>query len=107
MSSNCTHVAPQCPVSETLYGYRPNLGGNYFLCILFGVLLVCQLAIYVLLRSRRSYTIFVSAGLVGELVGYVGRILLHHNPWYEYAESIQIACLVIAPSFLAAGIYVC
>ena len=38
-------------------------------------------------------------------VGYVGRIMLHHNPWSGNAFDIQIVCLIIAPAFIAAGIY--
>jgi len=45
-------------------------------------------------------------GCFGEAVGYVGRILLNHNPWSSTGFKIQICCLVLAPSFLAAGIYV-
>lgn len=37
--------------------------------------------------------------------GYVGRIMLHHNPWDGNGFDIQICCLIIAPAFIAAGIY--
>ena len=38
-------------------------------------------------------------------LGYVGRILLHNNPWSNDGFEIQICCLIIAPAFIAAGIY--
>ena len=31
--------------------------------------------------------------------------MLHHNPWSETGFDIQICCIIIAPAFLAAGIY--
>ena len=31
--------------------------------------------------------------------------MLHHNPWSSNAFDIQIVCLIIAPAFIAAGIY--
>jgi len=37
--------------------------------------------------------------------GYVGRIMLHNNPWDGNGFNIQICCLIIAPAFFAAGIY--
>lgn len=40
-----------------------------------------------------------------EFVGYIGRILMHSNPWSQSYFDIQICCLVLSPSFLAAGIY--
>ncbi len=41
----------------------------------------------------------------GEAVGYGGRIMMHKNPWDRNGFKTQICCLVLAPSFLAAGIY--
>ena len=37
--------------------------------------------------------------------GYVGRITLHSNPWSSNGFEIQICCLIIAPAFIAAGVY--
>jgi RTA1 like protein len=45
-------------------------------------------------------------GTFGEAVGYGGRIMMHSNPWSGAGFKTQICCLVLAPSFLAAGIYV-
>ena len=50
--------------------------------------------------------IVVGLGTFGEAVGYGGRIMMYNNPWSGAGFKIQICCLVLAPSFLAAGIYV-
>lgn len=104
MSSSCTHVTSNCPVEYTLYGYRPDLGANVTFAVLFAVLLVLQVVIGTYTRTW-TYTIAVSLGILGELLGYIGRLIMHSNPWDEAGLDIQIVCLVIAPSFLAAGIY--
>lgn len=47
----------------------------------------------------------VGLGVFGEMVGYIGRLIMHQNPWSNAGFETQICCLVLAPSFLAAGIY--
>lgn len=36
----CTEVTPVCPVEATLYGYRPNAGGNGFFAAIFTILFI-------------------------------------------------------------------
>ena len=47
----------------------------------------------------------VGLGVFSEMVGYIGRLIMHQNPWSNPGFETQICCLVLAPSFLAAGIY--
>lgn len=104
MSKQCSSVSQTCPVSATLYGYRPILGVNSFLAALFGTLLIAHIVIGTWKRSW-TFMIAISIGCFGELMGYIGRLLLHTNPWSETGLEIEICCLVLAPSFLAAGVY--
>lgn len=101
---HCTSVSPDCPVEATLYGYYPNLGGNAFFAALFGVLLISQLIIGTVTRTW-TFMIAVGIGCFGEMVGYIGRLVQYNNPWSDAGLETQICCLVISPSFLAAGIY--
>jgi len=39
------------------------------------------------------------------MLGYIGRVWMHTNPWISAAFQMQSTCLIIAPSFLAASIY--
>lgn len=42
-----------------------------------------------------------------ELVGYLGRVMLHHNP-FSHADFLNnLVCLTIAPAFLTASLYLC
>lgn len=51
---------------------------------------------------------FATALVIGaflEVAGYIGRILMHYNPWSPPAFKLQIVCLILSPTFIAAGIY--
>lgn len=101
---NCTEVTPQCPVSATTYGYYPNLGVNALYLAIFSFLLLLNV-VYVLRYRLWTYAFAVSASCLLELLGYVGRVAMHYNPWSDWGFRIQVICLIIGPSFLAAGIY--
>ena len=100
----CTEITPQCPVELTLYGYYPQLGPNAFFVGIFGLCFVAQL---VMGSLRRTWTFLLALGFatIGETLGYAGRVMMNDNPWSDAGFKMQICCLVLAPSFLAAGIY--
>lgn len=103
---DCEIVSPECPVENTIYGYAPNLGANGFYAFVFGVCAIAQLYfIYRYWRLWKGYSILVFVGAVGECCGYAGRILLGQNPWNGAAMPIQLVLLMVAPSFLAAALY--
>lgn len=101
---NCTEVTPLCPVEATTYGYYPNLGLHSTLCAAFVICALLQIGFGVWHRSW-TFMIALAGGSIMEAVGYVGRIMMHANPWSDNAFRIQICCLILAPSFIAAGIY--
>ncbi|KAL2860041.1 RTA1 like protein-domain-containing protein [Aspergillus pseudodeflectus] len=103
-TANCTSVTPECPVSATTYAYVPNLGANAFFAALFGVCGVYHLAVGVKSRGW-TFMIALALGALMEMVGYIGRILMHDNVWDSNAFRQQIVCLILAPSLIAAGIY--
>ena len=97
-------MSAECPVAGTIYGYEPNLGANIFFAAFFGFALLVQL--YLGIRYKTwTYMIAVAAGCAAECIGYIGRIMLHSNPYSGDGFDIQIVCLIFAPAFLAAGIY--
>jgi hypothetical protein len=105
-TDDCKEVSPACPVEATIYGYTPNLGGNAFYAVVFASCALVQ--VYYIVRFWRlwkSFSILTCIGCVGECCGYVGRILLHNNPWNGAALPIQLILLMISPSFLAAALY--
>ena len=69
-----------CSVSTGTVPYQPNVGGNAFYATLFATFLVIQL--YLGIRTKTwSFTVPMLFGLILEIAGYIGRILLHDNPW--------------------------
>ncbi|MCJ1389508.1 hypothetical protein MMC18_002365 [Xylographa bjoerkii] len=101
---SCKVISSECPVQDSIYGYYPNLGVNAFFAAFFGVCLVIQAAQGIKYKSW-SFTIPFAIGCLAECIGYVGRVLLHSNPWDNTGFEMQICCLIMAPAFLAAGIY--
>lgn len=100
----CVEVGPLCPVEGTLYGYYPSIGANAFFAAFFGLCLIVQLGLGIKYRTW-TFMIALGFGCLGELIGYIGRILLYNNPFDNLGFQIQICCLIISPAFIAAGIY--
>lgn len=100
----CHEVSPACPVSATTYGYYPELGPNAFFLALFATLFFASLGIGIWSRTW-TYTLALGGGTLLEALGYLGRVLQHRNPWHKAAFEMQICCLVLGPSFVAAAIY--
>lgn len=104
--ATCIEVSPLCPVEATTYGYYPNFGANVFFTAFFGFLGVIQLGWGIYYRTW-TFLVAVAVGAFMEMAGYIGRIMMNDNPWSSPAFKLQIVCLVLAPSFTAAGIYLC
>lgn len=102
--ADCFEVGPLCPVQATTYGYYPNFGGNVFFAVFFGVLGISQLGLGIYFRTW-TFMIALGIGALMEMAGYIGRVLMNDNPWSAPAFKLQIVCLVLAPTFVAAGIY--
>ena len=105
MSLKCTEVGPRCPVEFSTLGYAPNLPINAFFAAFFGVLLLVHIPLAIRYKTW-SYAVAVALGCLGEVVGYIGRIMLHQNPYNQNGFIIQMCCLVIAPAFNSAALYV-
>lgn len=108
MSSNpyhdCSSVSDACPVKGTIYGYTPNLIANAIFAGAFGLFLAAHLLLPFKYKTW-TFGILMSLGAFAEVVGYAGRIIMHSNPWNNAGFTMQICCLVLAPSFFAAALY--
>ncbi|KAF2760759.1 putative RTA1 domain protein [Pseudovirgaria hyperparasitica] len=95
-----------CPIDIARFHYLPNVAGNVFFCIVFGVCLLLQL-FFGIKHKTWGYMVAMVFGLVLELLGYVGRLLLHNNPFLFDNFLLYLICLTIGPAFLSAAIYLC
>jgi hypothetical protein len=83
-----------CPLSEAIITYQPNIGGNASFLSLFGFLFLVQL--YLGIRHKTwSYLVGMNMGLILEVVGYIGRLQLHVDPFnfnffLEYVKMMMI-----------------
>ncbi|CAI7643579.1 unnamed protein product [Penicillium discolor] len=102
--ATCSEVSPLCPVELTTYGYYPSFGGNIFFTVFFALLGICQTGLGVYYRTW-TFLVALLIGTFMEMAGYIGRVLMHDNPWSGPAFKLQIVCLVLAPTFVAAGVY--
>lgn len=78
MSDNCT--LSTCPIEAAYVEYQPNVPGNAIFMGVFGLLLIGQIGLGFMYRTW-SYMVPMVAGLILEVLGYLGRIMLHNNPF--------------------------
>ncbi|KAK8932504.1 Sphingoid long-chain base transporter RSB1 [Metarhizium anisopliae] len=102
--TRCTEVSDLCPIDETVLGYYPNLGSGIFFTIAFGTCLIAAFSLG-MWKKTWTYTAAITIGLILETAGYVGRILLHYNPWHQSAFELQICAIILAPTFICVSIY--
>ncbi|KAL3444140.1 RTA1 like protein-domain-containing protein [Aspergillus insuetus] len=95
---------PRVPRIGNSIRYTPNLPANVVFATFFGLCGVYHVIIGLKARSW-TFMIALAVGSLMEMIGYAARIGLHKNVWDDDAFSRQITCLILAPSFVAAGIY--
>jgi hypothetical protein len=118
----CTQISlPDCPVEATIYGYYPSLSANSFFTVFFFVAMIIQIVQGIRYKTW-TFMLAMVLGCFAEGIGmptlplqnpnalttqtgYVGRVILHYNPFSSTGFEMQICCLTMAPAFLAAGIY--
>jgi hypothetical protein len=69
-----------CPLSYTTTDYDPTLVGNVLYLVLFGTILVAQVT-QALRYHTWSFSGAMISGLILEIVGYVGRVQMHFDPF--------------------------
>jgi hypothetical protein len=100
----CFQVSAECPASSSFYGYAPNLLANSFLLVMFLILAFAN-AILGLYYRTHTYMFAMLLACSGAAMGYTGRVMMHQNPFDATGFMIQIACLIISPTFNSAALY--
>ncbi|KAF3403580.1 Sphingoid long-chain base transporter RSB1 [Penicillium rolfsii] len=95
-----------CDMSRALYQYIPSLGANVFFLVWFGCVMIFSCV--VCLKSKNwFFAIAMICGSLCEIVGYIGRVISHENPFRLTPFLIQICCLTMGPAYFSAAIYYC
>ncbi|KAJ5778801.1 sphingoid long-chain base transporter RSB1 [Penicillium odoratum] len=95
-----------CPITEAYVYYVPSLAGNAFYLALFAIFLVIQLGLGIRYKTW-GFLAGLFGGLVLEIIGYLGRVQLHNNPFVFSSYLEYLICLTIGPAFFSASIYIC
>ncbi|KAI0021783.1 RTA1 like protein-domain-containing protein [Xylariomycetidae sp. FL0641] len=103
-SDDCTPET--CCLAQGHMDYLPNLAANVIFIALFGILLLPN-AIFGIRYKTWSFMVWITLGLLGEAVGYAGRVMLYYDIFDFNAFVIYLVPLTIAPAFLTASIYLC
>ncbi|KAL2064544.1 hypothetical protein VTL71DRAFT_3681 [Oculimacula yallundae] len=93
-----------CTVEQSVYGYYPSAVASYIFIVVFGVSALAHVIQGVMTRSWSFMTV-MAIGIVLEAIGYVGRVLMRDDPFSAAFIAIQLICITVAPTFIAAGIY--
>ena len=101
---NCTEITLECPVQVSVYGYLPSLPANAFFVAFFALFCVLNLGLGIRHRTW-SYMVALCLGCLTEAIGYVGRLIMRDNPFADSGFITQICCLIIAPAFNSAAVY--
>ena len=71
-----------CPLSWAEVDYVPSLAGNLIYVGVFGLALLLQIGLGIYYKTW-TYLIAMVGGLVGEIIGYIGRVQMHYNPFLK------------------------
>ncbi|KAF1984894.1 RTA1-domain-containing protein [Aulographum hederae CBS 113979] len=93
-----------CSLEYAHIGYLPNLAGNALFLTIFVLILIGQLFLGIKHRTW-GFMGGMFGGLVLEILGYGGRIMMHNNPFDFNAFLLYLIPLTIGPAFLSASIY--
>ncbi|RVX75599.1 hypothetical protein B0A52_00952 [Exophiala mesophila] len=102
--ANCTELTDVCTFEVSVYGYQPSLPANAALLAIFALFAIASVVLGVRYKTW-TYMIAVSLGCLAEAIGYVGRLIMRDNPFADGGFITQICCLIIAPAFNSAAIY--
>ncbi|KAH6874431.1 RTA1 like protein-domain-containing protein [Thelonectria olida] len=99
----CIEITPEC-IKHTIYGYRPNPFANGFFAVFFAICF--GIHIWLGLRFRtKGYAIALTIGCLALVLGYLARVAQYFRPFDAIPFQAQVCCLIIAPAFNSAAIY--
>ncbi|PKS08148.1 hypothetical protein jhhlp_005424 [Lomentospora prolificans] len=102
-AANCT--LDICPIEASLLRYQPNTPSTIVFLVVFALSMIVHT--YQGVRTKAwGFMASMISGCILEIVGYIGRLIIHSNPFSFEGFLIQIICITIAPVFFCSAIYV-
>ncbi|KAI1056330.1 hypothetical protein NW752_000961 [Fusarium irregulare] len=94
-----------CPASDGFYTYSPSVGGNAVLLTVFALLAL--VALYFGVRSKTYlFSLALTTGLFLEVLGFIGRILLHSKQDDQGHFFLVLFGTVLGPSLMSVAIFI-
>ncbi|RGP59891.1 hypothetical protein FSPOR_11001 [Fusarium sporotrichioides] len=101
--ANCT--LDTCPLEASILRYQPSIPANAVFTGVFVLSLIIHAFQGIKMRTW-GFMASMIAGCILEIIGYVGRFIIHDNPFDFNGFLMQIICITVAPVFFSAAIYV-
>ncbi|KAK3312972.1 parasitic phase-specific protein PSP-1 [Apodospora peruviana] len=103
--ANCTLAL--CPLESSVLQYQPSIAGNGVVIGLFALSALVHI-VQGWKWKTWDFAICIVIGCLDEIVGYIGRIMLHNDPFSFGAFLMQtrIVCITTGPVFFCSAIYV-
>ncbi|EGU75066.1 hypothetical protein FOQG_01286 [Fusarium oxysporum f. sp. raphani 54005] len=101
--ANCT--LELCPLESSILRYQPNVPANAIFIGVFGLSMALHIFQGIKMKTW-GFMASMMAGCILEIIGYVGRLIIHDNPFDFIGFLLQIIMITIAPVFFSAAIYV-
>ncbi|KAK3332439.1 RTA1 like protein-domain-containing protein [Cercophora scortea] len=93
-----------CPVPDGFFSYRADPAGNGFMLAAFAVLIPVNL--YTGIRYKTTlYVSLIILGLIAEIVGHAGKILMRDDAASEVYFTIYMMGTMWGPTLISAAIY--
>lgn len=86
--ANCTLAL--CSVESSLLGYRPSLLANGIFIGVFGAILAAHIVQGCMFRTW-GFLVSMLCGCILEIAGYIGRIMVHNDPFGFPGFAMQIS----------------
>ena len=93
-----------CCWTQGYVQYAPNLGASVGYLAIFAAFLFAQFGLGIFYRTW-GFWIGVVCGLILEIIGYAGRIMIRSNPFSLNIFLLYFIPLGLGPAFLTASIY--
>ncbi|CCT69889.1 related to phospholipid-translocating ATPase [Fusarium fujikuroi] len=101
--ANCT--LELCPLESSILRYQPNVPANAIFIGVFGLSMALHIFQGIKMKTW-GFMASMMAGCILEIIGYIGRLIIHDNPFDFIGFLLQIIMITIAPVFFSAAIYV-
>lgn len=89
VNNNADCTLATCSLSNGPIDYDPTLVGNTLYLAIFGLILIVQVFQLFCYRTW-SFSCAMISGLVLEVIGYLGRVQMHFNPFQPNPYLMQV-----------------